>query len=159
MSNTAFIIHHFADHVQYQMDGFMEKNRDTVLEEQINILKASQVSASCWPQTSHLHFVSYIKTSSEHNFSALPSKFGQLMMHVCGLQFEFIADLVTDDVSAPASSQSRSKAPPQRGGVIRPAKEAPKSSKGSQNKKTVGSQVRAENRFSLLCLVLFIPTT
>ena len=49
MSNTAFIIHHFADHVQYQMDGFMEKNRDTVLEEQINILKASQVSASCWP--------------------------------------------------------------------------------------------------------------
>ena len=43
MSRTSFIIHHFADHVEYMMDGFLEKNRDTVLEEHINILKASQV--------------------------------------------------------------------------------------------------------------------
>ena len=43
MSNTAFMILHFADRVEYQMDGFLEKNRDTVLEEHINILKASQV--------------------------------------------------------------------------------------------------------------------
>ncbi|XP_076436047.1 unconventional myosin-Va-like isoform X2 [Babylonia areolata] len=41
-SNKAFIIHHFADKVEYSADGFLEKNRDTVLEEQINILKASQ---------------------------------------------------------------------------------------------------------------------
>jgi len=41
MSQKSFIIHHFADDVQYQIDGFLEKNRDTVLEEQINILKAS----------------------------------------------------------------------------------------------------------------------
>ena len=27
------------------MDGFLEKNRDTILEEQINLFKASQVSA------------------------------------------------------------------------------------------------------------------
>lgn len=44
MSQTSFIILHFADRVEYQMDGFVEKNRDTVLEEHINILKASHVS-------------------------------------------------------------------------------------------------------------------
>ncbi|XP_070707241.1 unconventional myosin-Vb [Pempheris klunzingeri] len=42
MSNTSFIVIHFADKVEYQCDGFLEKNRDTVYEEQINILKASQ---------------------------------------------------------------------------------------------------------------------
>ena len=30
--------------VQYQTDGFLEKNRDTVLEDQVNTLKASEVS-------------------------------------------------------------------------------------------------------------------
>uniref|UniRef100_A0A8C8JA37 Myosin motor domain-containing protein n=1 Tax=Oncorhynchus tshawytscha TaxID=74940 RepID=A0A8C8JA37_ONCTS len=44
MSNTAFIILHFADMVQYECDGFLDKNRDTVFEEPINILRASQVS-------------------------------------------------------------------------------------------------------------------
>ncbi|XP_053267355.1 unconventional myosin-Vb isoform X1 [Pleuronectes platessa] len=43
MSNTSFIIIHFADKVEYQCEGFLEKNRDTVYEEQINILKASQL--------------------------------------------------------------------------------------------------------------------
>lgn len=42
MSNTAFIIQHFADKVEYQCDGFLEKNKDTVNEEQINVLKASK---------------------------------------------------------------------------------------------------------------------
>ncbi|KTF75669.1 hypothetical protein cypCar_00017703, partial [Cyprinus carpio] len=42
MSNRSFIVVHFADKVEYQCDGFLEKNRDTVYEEQINILKASQ---------------------------------------------------------------------------------------------------------------------
>ncbi|XP_045923815.1 unconventional myosin-Vb [Micropterus dolomieu] len=42
MSNTSFIIVHFADKVEYQCEGFLEKNRDTIYEEQINILKASQ---------------------------------------------------------------------------------------------------------------------
>uniref|UniRef100_A0A452GZS1 Myosin VB n=1 Tax=Gopherus agassizii TaxID=38772 RepID=A0A452GZS1_9SAUR len=45
MSNTSFIVVHFADKVEYQSDGFLEKNRDTVYEEQINILKASKVRA------------------------------------------------------------------------------------------------------------------
>ncbi|XP_071009215.1 unconventional myosin-Vb isoform X2 [Oncorhynchus clarkii lewisi] len=42
MSNISFIIIHFADKVEYQCDGFLEKNRDTVYEEHINILKASK---------------------------------------------------------------------------------------------------------------------
>ncbi|KAM9352451.1 unconventional myosin-Va-like [Symphorus nematophorus] len=42
LSNRAFIIHHFADKVEYQCEGFLEKNKDTVNEEQINVLKNSQ---------------------------------------------------------------------------------------------------------------------
>ncbi|XP_019134434.1 unconventional myosin-Va isoform X2 [Larimichthys crocea] len=42
MSNRAFIIQHFADKVEYQCDGFLAKNKDTVNEEQINVLKASK---------------------------------------------------------------------------------------------------------------------
>ncbi|XP_063087771.1 unconventional myosin-Vb isoform X2 [Cavia porcellus] len=42
MSSTSFIVVHFADKVEYLSDGFLEKNRDTVHEEQINILKASK---------------------------------------------------------------------------------------------------------------------
>ena len=43
MSSKAFIIHHFAERVEYQVDGFLEKNRDTVLEEQLKVLKSSEV--------------------------------------------------------------------------------------------------------------------
>lgn len=42
MSNSAFIVLHFADKVEYECSGFLNKNRDTVFEELINILKASQ---------------------------------------------------------------------------------------------------------------------
>uniref|UniRef100_A0A8C5N7R1 Unconventional myosin-Vb-like n=1 Tax=Gouania willdenowi TaxID=441366 RepID=A0A8C5N7R1_GOUWI len=42
LSNSAFIVLHFADTVQYECEGFLDKNRDTVFEELINILKASQ---------------------------------------------------------------------------------------------------------------------
>ncbi|KAG7473300.1 hypothetical protein MATL_G00094270 [Megalops atlanticus] len=42
MSNKAFIIQHFADKVEYQCEGFLEKNKDTVNEEQITVLKASK---------------------------------------------------------------------------------------------------------------------
>ena len=44
LSNTSFLISHFADKVAYECSGFLEKNRDTVSEEHINILKSSQVS-------------------------------------------------------------------------------------------------------------------
>ncbi|XP_019752544.1 unconventional myosin-Va isoform X1 [Hippocampus comes] len=42
MSNRAFVILHFADTVQYECGGFLDKNRDTVFEELVNVLKASQ---------------------------------------------------------------------------------------------------------------------
>ncbi|KAM4572313.1 unconventional myosin-Va-like [Odontesthes bonariensis] len=42
LSNRAFIIHHFADKVEYQCAGFLEKNKDTVNQEQINVLKKSK---------------------------------------------------------------------------------------------------------------------
>ncbi|CAG0912683.1 unnamed protein product [Notodromas monacha] len=41
-SNEGFIVAHFADKVTYDGHGFLDKNRDTVQEEQINILRASQ---------------------------------------------------------------------------------------------------------------------
>lgn len=39
---TAFLIKHFADNVQYEVGGFLEKNRDTVMEEQITVLRGGQ---------------------------------------------------------------------------------------------------------------------
>ncbi|XP_029431771.1 unconventional myosin-Vc isoform X3 [Rhinatrema bivittatum] len=42
MSNRAFIIQHFADKVEYQCEGFLEKNKDTVYEVLIDILKNSK---------------------------------------------------------------------------------------------------------------------
>ncbi|XP_059495166.1 unconventional myosin-Vc-like isoform X4 [Stegostoma tigrinum] len=44
MSSKAFIILHFADKVQYECDGFLEKNRDTLYEELIDVLKKSKLS-------------------------------------------------------------------------------------------------------------------
>lgn len=39
---SSFIVNHFADKVEYESNGFLEKNRDTVIEEQINVIKASK---------------------------------------------------------------------------------------------------------------------
>lgn len=41
---TAFLIHHFADKVEYESVGFLEKNRDTIMEQQIEVLKRSNNS-------------------------------------------------------------------------------------------------------------------
>ncbi|KAG7324176.1 hypothetical protein KOW79_012192 [Hemibagrus wyckioides] len=42
LSNEAFVIHHFADRVEYQCKGFLEKNRDTLYEELVDIMRASK---------------------------------------------------------------------------------------------------------------------
>ncbi|XP_040269881.1 unconventional myosin-Va isoform X4 [Bufo bufo] len=42
LSNVAFIVQHFADKVEYQCEGFLEKNKDTVFEDQVKVLRASK---------------------------------------------------------------------------------------------------------------------
>ena len=37
--------------VRYEIEGFLEKNRDTVSDEQLSILKASQVGTLCIVQS------------------------------------------------------------------------------------------------------------
>uniref|UniRef100_A0A8C2HZ93 Myosin VC n=1 Tax=Cyprinus carpio TaxID=7962 RepID=A0A8C2HZ93_CYPCA len=39
MSNDSFVIQHFADKVEYQCKGFLEKNRDTLYEELVEIMR------------------------------------------------------------------------------------------------------------------------
>nr|ADD91458.1 myosin V-like protein [Adineta vaga] len=41
-AHTTFIINHFAEKVEYSIEGFLEKNRDTVLEDQLKMLKESE---------------------------------------------------------------------------------------------------------------------
>uniref|UniRef100_A0A3P8VPC6 G protein subunit beta 5 n=1 Tax=Cynoglossus semilaevis TaxID=244447 RepID=A0A3P8VPC6_CYNSE len=41
-SNEAFVIQHFADKVEYQCGGFLEKNRDTLYEELVDIMRDSE---------------------------------------------------------------------------------------------------------------------
>ena len=59
LSNTAYIIVHFADRVQYESEGFVEKNRDTVLEEQVDNLRSSSN-----------HFVQHLFLEEESILSA-----------------------------------------------------------------------------------------
>ncbi|XP_076847044.1 unconventional myosin-Vc isoform X2 [Brachyhypopomus gauderio] len=42
LSNEAFVIQHFADKVEYQCKGFLEKNRDTLYEELVDTMRASK---------------------------------------------------------------------------------------------------------------------
>ncbi|XP_034032084.1 unconventional myosin-Vc [Thalassophryne amazonica] len=42
LSNEAFVIQHFADKVEYQCKGFLEKNRDALYEELVDILRLSE---------------------------------------------------------------------------------------------------------------------
>ncbi|XP_057692409.1 unconventional myosin-Vc isoform X2 [Corythoichthys intestinalis] len=42
LSNEMFVIQHFADKVEYQCKGFLEKNRDALYEELIEVLRVSK---------------------------------------------------------------------------------------------------------------------
>ncbi len=63
MSQDSFIVAHFAEKVAYTVDGFLEKNRDTVLEEQLKVLKSSEVSLKSstvetgYSQPDYLHII------------------------------------------------------------------------------------------------------
>lgn len=39
----AFIIRHFSDTVEYAANGFLEKNRDTISKELVNVLQKSEL--------------------------------------------------------------------------------------------------------------------
>lgn len=55
------------EQVEYQCEGFLEKNKDTVNEEQINVLKASKVRST--DTDTQLHFSMY-KQSETYDFCA-----------------------------------------------------------------------------------------
>uniref|UniRef100_A0A3Q1CJQ3 Myosin VC n=1 Tax=Amphiprion ocellaris TaxID=80972 RepID=A0A3Q1CJQ3_AMPOC len=42
LSNEAFVIQHFADKVEYQCRGFLEKNRDALYEELVDLMRGSE---------------------------------------------------------------------------------------------------------------------
>uniref|UniRef100_A0A671VGU2 Myosin VC n=1 Tax=Sparus aurata TaxID=8175 RepID=A0A671VGU2_SPAAU len=46
LSNEAFVIQHFADKVEYQCRGFLEKNRDALYEELVDIMRDSKFCSS-----------------------------------------------------------------------------------------------------------------
>lgn len=41
---AAFIVRHFSDTVEYTCNGFLEKNRDTISKELVNVLRQSELS-------------------------------------------------------------------------------------------------------------------
>lgn len=41
---VAFVIKHFSDTVQYQANGFLEKNRDTISKELVNVMRESKLT-------------------------------------------------------------------------------------------------------------------
>ena len=41
-SNSAFTVSHYAHDVTYDVEGFLEKNRDTVPDEHLNLLKSTE---------------------------------------------------------------------------------------------------------------------
>uniref|UniRef100_A0A669F4F5 Myosin VC n=1 Tax=Oreochromis niloticus TaxID=8128 RepID=A0A669F4F5_ORENI len=43
LSNGAFVIQHFADKVEYQCRGFLEKNRDALYEELVDMMRSSKL--------------------------------------------------------------------------------------------------------------------
>ncbi|XP_037296114.1 unconventional myosin-Va isoform X2 [Manduca sexta] len=62
--NQAFIIKHFADNVEYQAGGFLEKNRDTVSEEQLECVKSA---TSC-----RLIHTMFAEKVDQHQTATLP---------------------------------------------------------------------------------------
>ncbi|CAL8261416.1 unnamed protein product [Merluccius merluccius] len=97
LSNSAFIIHHFADKVEYQCDGFLEKNKDTINEEQINVLKMSKFDLLVMLLEEH---------ETNTNTTSSPSKMSRrgqankVHKKTVGLQFRQSLSLLMDTLNA-----------------------------------------------------------
>uniref|UniRef100_A0A8C3KM22 Myosin VC n=1 Tax=Calidris pygmaea TaxID=425635 RepID=A0A8C3KM22_9CHAR len=90
MSNTSFIIQHFADKVEYKCEGFLEKNRDTVHEVLIEILKESKFRSSLSLLMMTLnattpHYVRCIKPNDEKLPFEFDSKRVAQQLRACGV--------------------------------------------------------------------------
>uniref|UniRef100_A0A8B9GQM5 Myosin VC n=1 Tax=Amazona collaria TaxID=241587 RepID=A0A8B9GQM5_9PSIT len=95
MSNTSFIIQHFADKVEYKCEGFLEKNRDTVHEVLIEILKDSKVCEQSFRNSLSLlmvtlnattpHYVRCIKPNDEKLPFEFDSKRVAQQLRACGV--------------------------------------------------------------------------
>ncbi|KAK3526293.1 hypothetical protein QTP70_022697 [Hemibagrus guttatus] len=99
MSNKAFIIHHFADRVVYQCEGFLEKNKDTVNEEQINVLKSSKFALLL--ELFQEEEKAPSKVSSRTKMTQLGQSFREHKKSV-GLQFRNSLQLLMDTLNATA---------------------------------------------------------
>uniref|UniRef100_A0A8C8BBD9 Myosin VC n=1 Tax=Otus sunia TaxID=257818 RepID=A0A8C8BBD9_9STRI len=95
MSNTSFIVQHFADKVQYKCEGFLEKNRDTVHEVLVEILKESKVCEQSFRSSLSLlmvtlnattpHYVRCIKPNDEKLPFEFDSKRVAQQLRACGV--------------------------------------------------------------------------
>ena len=52
LSTTAFCIHHYACVVEYEGEGFVEKNMDSLSPEHLSLLQSSEVGGACCLATS-----------------------------------------------------------------------------------------------------------
>uniref|UniRef100_A0A8C3L1A2 Unconventional myosin-Va n=1 Tax=Chrysolophus pictus TaxID=9089 RepID=A0A8C3L1A2_CHRPC len=95
LSNKAFIIKHFADKVEYQCEGFLEKNKDTVYEEQIKVLKSSKVSI----RIIFIFFCSY-NALSEASSKARPGQTSKEHKKTVGHQFRNSLHLLMETLNA-----------------------------------------------------------
>ncbi|XP_027900326.1 unconventional myosin-Va-like isoform X1 [Xiphophorus couchianus] len=98
LSNEAFIIHHFADKVEYQCVGFLEKNKDTVNEEQINVLKKSKFGLL--PKLFEDEEKIKAPTSKISSITGRPGKSQKEHKKTVGLQFRQSLYLLMDTLNA-----------------------------------------------------------
>ncbi|XP_055562731.1 unconventional myosin-Vb-like, partial [Falco cherrug] len=89
-STDAFVVCHFAGKVEYQCDGFVEKNRDTVPEELVGLLRASKFRASLNQLMETLsstvpHYIRCIKPNDGKQPFVFDSRRAVEQLRACGI--------------------------------------------------------------------------
>uniref|UniRef100_A0A8C0WYK7 Myosin VC n=1 Tax=Castor canadensis TaxID=51338 RepID=A0A8C0WYK7_CASCN len=87
MSNTSFVIQHFADKVEYKCESFLEKNRDTVHDMLVEVMREGKVCGASGSECCSVSFFPFgsmitvksakqvIKPNSKHFRTTVGSKF------------------------------------------------------------------------------------